>query len=504
MTGIAGGSVEKVPVHDETGAHPGRHHHRQVVALGLRGADPSLSQCESLGVVVDADGSREALFETCSQREVTPLGDVQRRDRDSSSRHWATAPNTHPDRRIPTEITPTPGNTVDKGRKTIEQVVCIDAVGRHRCFCMKVASVIHDARSKLRSADVNCKDAGHYVENYADRIGGPDDDGGSVAVPDATGRAATFTAWFDAIVGNVARAIRGKDEAIRLVVLCLLSEGHLLLEDVPGVGKTTLAKALARSIDGTFGRIQFTPDLLPTDVLGVNVWDRHTNRFEFRAGPVFANIVVGDEINRASPKTQSALLEAMAERQVTIDGVTRPLPPPFVVIATENPVEHEGTYPLPDSQLDRFLMRVGLGYPDRADEIDILTQHGVHDPLAQVQAVVTANEVVALCDAVRRVEVAPSLAGYLVDIAAATRSHPDIDLGASPRATLALQRTAKALAAANGRSFVIPDDVKVLARPVLAHRILLSAEAMLQGVTAGELIDEVLGSLPVPTGVHPV
>jgi MoxR-like ATPase len=312
-----------------------------------------------------------------------------------------------------------------------------------------------------------------------------------------------FSAWFEAICDNLGRAIQGKPEAIRLVVLCLLSEGHLLVEDVPGVGKTSLAKALARSIDGVFGRVQFTPDLLPSDVVGVNIWDRNRSAFEFRPGPIFANIVLGDEINRASPKTQSALLEAMAERQVTVDGVSYELPPPFMVIATENPIEHEGTYPLPDSQLDRFLMRVGIGYPSRQAEIDVLSTHGDRDALDDVQPVVTADQILTLAAAVREVGVAPSLRGYLVDLAEATRRHPHLALGMSPRATLALQRASRALAASLGRSYVIPDDVKELVEPVLAHRVIVAPDAQVQGITAADVMDEILRELPVPTGVRP-
>jgi MoxR-like ATPase len=312
-----------------------------------------------------------------------------------------------------------------------------------------------------------------------------------------------FSAWFEAICDNLGRAIQGKPEAIRLVVLCLLSVGHLLVEDVPGVGKTSLAKALARSIDGIFGRVQFTPDLLPSDVVGVNIWDRNRSAFEFRPGPIFANIVLGDEINRASPKTQSALLEAMAERQVTVDGVSYELPPPFMVIATENPIEHEGTYPLPDSQLDRFLMRVGIGYPSRQAEIDVLSTHGDRDALDDVQPVVTADQILTLAAAVREVGVAPSLRGYLVDLAEATRRHPHLALGMSPRATLALQRASRALAASLGRSYVIPDDVKELVEPVLAHRVIVAPDAQVQGITAADVMDEILRELPVPTGVRP-
>ena len=312
-----------------------------------------------------------------------------------------------------------------------------------------------------------------------------------------------FSSWFDAICDNVGRAIQGKPEAIRLVVLCLLSEGHLLVEDVPGVGKTSLAKALARSIHGVFGRVQFTPDLLPSDVVGVNIWDRNRSAFEFRPGPIFANIVLGDEINRASPKTQSALLEAMAERQVTVDGVSYELPPPFMVIATENPIEHEGTYPLPDSQLDRFLMRVGIGYPSRQAELDVLSTHGDRDALVDVEPVVTAEQILTLCAAVRGVDVAPSLRGYLVDLAEATRRHPHLALGMSPRATLSLQRSSRALAASLGRSYVIPDDVKELVEPVLAHRVIVAPDAQVQGITAADVLDDILRELPVPTGVRP-
>ncbi|QXC63457.1 AAA family ATPase [Aquihabitans sp. G128] len=301
-----------------------------------------------------------------------------------------------------------------------------------------------------------------------------------------------------AISDNIGLAIQGKDDAIDLVLLCLIAEGHLLVEDVPGVGKTTLAKALATSIDSPFGRVQFTPDLLPTDVIGVNVWDRAANRFEFRRGPVFANIVLADEINRASPKTQSALLEAMAEGQVTVDGVTHELPPPFMVIATQNPIEHEGTYALPESQLDRFLMRISMGYPARDAELQILETHGEDDRLGQLRPVLTASQVSGLVAAARTVHVAAPLQGYLVDLAEASRRHPSTAVGMSPRATLALQRVARARAATRGRTFVVPDDIKELAVPVLAHRILLTPEAQVGGTTATDVVLDLLDRVPLP------
>ncbi len=297
---------------------------------------------------------------------------------------------------------------------------------------------------------------------------------------------------------TIGQVIQGKPETIDLVLLALIAEGHLLVEDVPGMGKTTLAKALASSIDGTYGRIQFTPDLLPSDVVGVNVWNRGTGEFDFRPGPVFANIVLADEINRASPKTQSALLEAMAERQVTIDGTTRHLPPPFLVIATQNPIENEGTYPLPESQLDRFLLKVSVGYPERDAELQILASHGERDLLDEIRPVVTAAQVNGLVAAARTVHIAPALQGYLVDLADATRRHPHVAVGMSPRATLALQRVARARAATRNRTFVTPDDIKALAVPVLAHRLLLSPSARVAQITADSVVADILAQVPQP------
>jgi MoxR-like ATPase len=312
---------------------------------------------------------------------------------------------------------------------------------------------------------------------------------------------ATFADRFDALVDNVEQVIQGKEDAVRLALVCMLAEGHLLIEDVPGVGKTSLAKALAGSIAGEFSRIQFTPDLLPSDVTGVMIFNRSTNDFEFRQGGIFANIVLGDEINRASPKTQSALLEAMEERQVTIDAESYQLPVPFMVIATQNPIEHEGTYPLPDSQLDRFLMRIDMGYPDKAAEIAILDTHGTDTAASPdaIKPVVSARDIQAMTSIAASVHVAPALKAYMVDVANHTRRHNRLNLGVSPRGTLALLRAARALAASMGREYVLPDDVKDLAGPVLEHRLMLSPEASMAGTAQADVLDEVLAAVPVPT-----
>ena len=308
----------------------------------------------------------------------------------------------------------------------------------------------------------------------------------------------SFAQHFSTIVDNLARVIRGKDELLRLTTTCLLAEGHLLVEDVPGVGKTSLAKALARTVQGSFGRIQFTPDLLPSDVSGTAVWNQLQATFEFRPGPIFSNVLLADEINRASPKTQSALLEAMAEEQVTVDGSTRELARPFMVIATQNPIEHQGTYPLPESQLDRFLMKLSVGYPGRDDELSILEDEGGDTALAQLGPVVGPAELTSLADMARRVHVAPTLAGYLLDLAAATRQHRALALGMSPRAVLGLQRVIRVRAASTGRGYATADDVKAVAGVVLGHRLIVSPEAQIQGVNSIDVLDEVLASTPVP------
>jgi MoxR-like ATPase len=309
----------------------------------------------------------------------------------------------------------------------------------------------------------------------------------------------TFAEFFEAIVDNVDTVLQGKESAIRLALVCMVSEGHLLIEDVPGVGKTLLAKALARSIDVEWHRIQFTPDLLPSDVTGVTVYNRQSEAFAFRPGGIFASVVLGDEINRASPKTQAALLEAMEERQVTVDSTTYRLPSPFMVIATQNPIEHEGTYPLPESQLDRFLFRIRMGYPDRSAEIDMLDAHGAGSTVDNLTPVVSPDDVEAMVELTKAIHVAPALKGYIVDLATATRRHPALALGMSPRAALSLQRAARALAASVGRDYVVPDDIKSLIGPVLEHRLGLAPDAQLSGGRSLDILAELVATVPVPS-----
>ena len=296
----------------------------------------------------------------------------------------------------------------------------------------------------------------------------------------------------------VESVIEGKAEAVRLALTVLLAEGHVLIEDVPGVGKTTLAKALARSTDCSVRRIQFTPDLLPSDITGVSAYNQERREFEFKPGPVFANIVVGDEINRASPKTQSALLECMEERQVTVDGTTYPLAPPFMVIATQNPIEMEGTYPLPEAQRDRFTARISMGYPSAESELAMLDAHGSSSPLEALEPVARAEDMRELIAAVRKVHVADALKQYVIKLVTATRSTPELRLGASPRATLHLLRASRARAALDGRDFVIPDDVQALALPVLAHRLLPSAEALVARQLPEQVLAAIVGQVPLP------
>jgi MoxR-like ATPase len=300
------------------------------------------------------------------------------------------------------------------------------------------------------------------------------------------------------VINNVERVIVGKRAAVELAVIGLLSQGHLLIEDVPGVGKTMLARSLARSLGCSFGRLQFTPDMLPSDVTGVSIYNQATREFAFQPGPLMAQIVLIDEINRATPKTQAALLEAMEERQITVDGVTHSLPRPFMVMATQNPVEYEGTFPLPEAQLDRFLMRISLGYPAVKDEIEVLDRQQFHHPVEDLQPIVDTEEVLAAQESIKSIYVAPALKEYIVRLVQQTRQHSDIYLGASPRASLTLYRAGQARAALHARDFVLPDDIKTIAPAVLAHRLLMSPSARLRNVQPEDVALAILGDIPVP------
>ncbi len=297
---------------------------------------------------------------------------------------------------------------------------------------------------------------------------------------------------------NIQKVIVGKDEPILLTLVSVLCEGHVLIEDVPGIGKTTLARALASSLGFSYRRIQFTPDLLPSDITGLSWFNQKTHEFEFRPGPVMSQVVLADEINRATPRTQSALLEAMQERQVTVDGVTRPQPRPFLVLATQNPIELEGTFPLPEAQIDRFLLRVEIGYPSEVEENNILERFRSDDPLEEVEAVTTPEDVLRLQEQRKEIHVEESIRNYLVKVARATREHAEIELGASPRATMALYQTSQAWAAIQGRDYVLPDDVKFMAPHVLTHRLMISPKAQLRGRRPEEMVADIVDSIPVP------
>jgi MoxR-like ATPase len=301
------------------------------------------------------------------------------------------------------------------------------------------------------------------------------------------------------VVANVERVIVGKHQEVRLALVALLCRGHLLIEDVPGTGKTVLAKAIARSLGCTFRRIQFTPDLLPSDVTGLSIYNQKSQEFEFRPGPIMAQIVLADEINRATPKTQSALLECMEERQATIDGTTYPMPDPFLVIATQNPIEYEGTFALPEAQLDRFMLRLRLGYPEPVDEIVILDEQKRRHPIEELQEVASREELQKLQAAIRETYVDPAVADYIVRLVGATRAHPDVYLGASPRGSLALYKAGQAYAALSGRDYVIPDDIKALAEPALAHRLIVKTAASIRDVDPAVVVRELLESVPIET-----
>ncbi|PRX98478.1 AAA family ATPase [Allonocardiopsis opalescens] len=340
---------------------------------------------------------------------------------------------------------------------------------------------------------IDTRGVGHGGRDASEDGGGP----GGRAAPAL--RPLTGTA--ERIAAGIETVIEGKPHAVRLALTVLLAEGHLLIEDVPGVGKTMLAKALGRSVDCSVSRVQFTPDLLPSDITGVSAYNQRVGAFEFKPGPVFAHIVVGDEINRASPKTQSALLECMEERQVTVDGHTHALERPFMVVATQNPVEMEGTYPLPEAQRDRFMARISMGYPSPQSELDMLDLHTAATPLATLRPVATAADVIAMIEAVRGVHVSAAVRRYAIDVVTATRRSPELRLGASPRATLHLVRAARAFAALEGRDYALPDDLQALAVPVLAHRLLPAPESQVAQRTTAQILTDLLHRVPVPDRV---
>lgn len=304
----------------------------------------------------------------------------------------------------------------------------------------------------------------------------------------------------DKVKTNINKVIIGKNKTLDLAVICLLCKGHLLIEDIPGVGKTMLARSLARTIGGSFGRIQFTPDMLPSDITGVSIYNQATKEFEFRPGPIMSEIVLADEINRATPKTQSALLEAMQENQVTVDGFTHNLPTLFMILATQNPIEHEGTFRLPEAQIDRFLMRVSLGYPDQESEVELLDLQQYKHPIDELESVITVDEVLKAQQDLRSVHLSVALKQYIVSVVWATRKHTEVYLGASPRGSLGLYRASQALAATFGRDYVIPDDIKQIAPAVLGHRLILAPGARLQDMNEGVILDEILEKVPVPGG----
>jgi MoxR-like ATPase len=304
----------------------------------------------------------------------------------------------------------------------------------------------------------------------------------------------------ESIINNLEQVIVGKYQSLELVVIGLLCQGHVLIEDVPGVGKTMLARSLAKSLDCTFNRIQFTPDMLPSDVTGVSIFNQQKREFEFRQGPIMGQIILADEVNRATPKTQAALLEAMEERQVTVDGVTHMLPKPFMVLATQNPIEYEGTFPLPEAQLDRFLLRVRLGYPNPSEEIKVLNEQQFRHPIESLKAVVKVDELLDAIGSIREIYVAPSIQRYIIDLVGRTRQSGDVYLGASPRGSLALFRAGQARAALQGRDHVLPDDIKALAVPILGHRIIVSPAARLRDLSADRIVQEIMYTAPVPGG----
>ena len=460
---------------------------------------PQFGQGQATPRSFDLDGQSRDLLEFTTHRETRPRWHPHRFHRSGPAIDWPWAGDAARHELDATGIRRQ--NAIDKLSQRRPNIAC---GGRDTISNDDLALSVDDSDRKTTRAEVDRQvadllrflvlhDEGRY--RTVRRESGP-----ASTLPDVTDTAeatTTFSTLFEGIVGNIATVLHGKRDAIEFAVIGLLAEGHLLIEDVPGVGKTSLAKALAASIDCSWKRVQFTPDLLPTDLVGVSVFERSTETFRFQPGPLFANIVLADEINRASPKTQSALLEAMEERQVSVDGTTYKLDPPFMVIATQNPVEQEGTYRLPESQLDRFLLRISLGYPDRTAEIAILDAQGSSEALREIRPVVSISEVMAMVQTVRSVYLASALKSYMIDISEASRHHSAIELGLSPRATLQLSAAVRGHAAAKGRDYATPDDVKSVAPSALAHRLVLRAGTNAR-TTAEDTIRELLSDVAVP------
>ncbi len=522
VTSVASVTVEQSAIEDNAPAYTSTHHHGDVALIAHGGANPTLGQRQSLGVVVDGQRQLQVLRQPLMQRESPPRRNVNRRNMGAPERHWAATTDTQP--KVVIERCELCQELSHRGKK----LLAIGWPGIGNSTATKNAALrgnlsrsdlgapyIQRQYTALQRSDLRCH--GSQVTLSA-TLGGleltakermtttsssdteTDDRPGAGSGSGGLGPSAIsqFVTAFDAIAHNMETVVRGKPVVVRQALLCLLAQGHLLVEDVPGVGKTTVAKALAQSIDAEWGRIQFTADLLPADVTGLSIWKRDSATFEFRKGPIFNNIVLADEINRSSPKTQSALLEAMAEEQVTVDGQTYQLPEPFMVVATQNPVESEGTYPLPESQLDRFLMRISVGYPRRTDELSILQTHEQRHLVDALTPVATAEDLITMINMVKKVTIAPELRGYLVDLAEATRSHPSLELGMSPRATLSLQQVSRAHALASQRAYVIDDDIKAVASSVISHRLMLRPEAELQGTDTDRVVADILDSVPVP------